>query len=157
MSDRKKVTRAPTARSTRLREAMAAFLEHGSSRKAARATGIPYRTIGTWAASAEGKAVLAELQATVGQDRAAKIWEVADKYLARLDAEAADMPLGQVAIVYGILADKAARLAPKKAEETGDLEVHVRFGGVRVERDADGSVAEGAGAEIVVRRGGPGA
>jgi hypothetical protein len=135
---------------------MAALLEHGSARKASAATGIPYRTIGTWAASVEGKAVTEELRRTVGDDRAARVWKAADKYLARLENEAADMPLGQVAIVYGILADKAARLAPKKADEQGDLEVHIRFGGVRV-RDGDGASVEGQAAEVVVKKSHPGA
>lgn len=142
---RKPATRAPTARNTRLREAMAALLEHGSARKASKATGIPYRTIGTWAASAVGKAALEDLKATVGDDRAKRIWEVADLALKKLKAALVKDKIapGQLAVTYGILCDKAARLEPKKVDEQGDMEIVVRFGGVRVREDGSPRMIEG--------------
>jgi len=155
----KKPQRMPTARDSRKREALAAFIAHGSANKAAKATGIPRRTIDVWVASVEGQDILEELRATpASEDRTARIWRVCDMALDQLEEALRNhkIPPTALAVNIGILADKAARLAPKKADEQGDLEVHIRFGGVRV-RDGDGASVEGQAAEVVVRKSHPGA
>lgn len=148
-----KRTRTPTARDTRIEEAMAALLTHGSRRKAAEVCGVPKSTIDRWAASEEGQALLSKQSVAEGEPRAARIWGIVDTLLARLEKaiEADEIPPTALAVNIGILCDKAKQMVSgTKQDGAGDVVVEV-FGG---RFEGPGSAASGAGARVTVKGGG---
>lgn len=125
--------RLATSRDTRMREAMLALLTEGSRRKASAATGIPYRTIGVWAASAEGKRVLEEVKSTFGHELAQTFARVAKKCLAKFEAlvDGDEVKAKDLIIGAGIAVDKLRALTPKTEAQPGEYDVEVVFGGAR--------------------------
>lgn len=143
-------TRLPTARDTRMRDGLSAYLVEGSSRKAAEATGIPWRTIASWAASEDGKKLLAELKASGGQEIGDECFRIARKILRKIEARIDDgeMPAQQLPICFGILVDKGHRLTGKVDHGAdGGWEVTVRSGR-RVEETPTGTMIETTAIEV---------
>lgn len=153
---------ATPANAVRLREAMAALLSAGSSRKAAALCGIPDRTIAAWARSAEGIAVLDELR-RAGAEEILEAQREIKTSLVRVVKEqirqyeealhARKIQPRDLAIHLGINLDKLARMTPSKAEAEGDLEVSVEFGGKRVAPQAsDASAGEVIAGRVTVKK-----
>ena len=154
---RRSVARLPADRDLRMRRGLLALLIEGGARAASRASGIPYRSIARWAASAEGQRMLVDLRRELGEDLGREILataRLAHGQLRRAIEMGAIAP-GQLAVTLGILVDKARALLPGEREgEPDDYVVQVRFGGVRAERRGEGGdveTREASGAEIVVR------
>lgn len=136
MADDKK--RLPSARDTRMREGLAAYYVEGSARKAADATGIPYRTIASWASSEAGKEILEELRKSSGDEEFGnECMRVARKILTKIEKAVEDGGINgaNLPIAMGILFDKAHKVRGKAGTtDDGRFEVTVKFGGVRKER-----------------------
>ena len=142
-SDKPPVRRLATSRDTRIREAMLALLVEGSSRKASKATGIPWRTIAHWAASAEGKRVMEEVKGQEQGKRADGLSKLLDKIHAKYEAalDAGEIAPRDLPIHYGIFSDKLARLVGKPDPTAGgNITVEVIFGGQRVPPTIEGEV-----------------
>jgi len=118
--------RNPTEKAADLRRAMEALLAHGSTVKAARATGIPQQSISRWKRSEDGKRVIAEIRAEASKPggHAEELFEIMQEAARQIKENllAKKYKPGQLPFVYGVLSDKHARLVgPKQEEKAGPV------------------------------------